>query len=83
MGDRAVKGVGEGSIADSRLTGMPLDDQTARQLRTAASNVRTWTEKRNALIRDAHLAGAGIRDIARATGLNVGTIHTMIYGRKR
>lgn len=65
------------------LAVVPLDDQTARDLSRAAANVRTWTEKRNALIRAAHAAGGGIREIAKATGLNAGTIHTMIHGRKR
>lgn len=26
---------------------------------------------------------AGVREIAKATGLNVGTVHTMLHGRKR
>ena len=62
---------------------MTLDDQTARDLSKAATNVRTWTQKRNDLIRAAYEAGAGVREIAKATGLNVGTVHTMLHGRKR
>lgn len=65
------------------LAAMPLDDQTTRELSNAASKVRTWTEKRNALIRAAFEAGGGVREIAKATGLNVGTVHTMLHGRKR
>lgn len=67
----------------STLGPMPLDDQTTRELSAAANKVRTWTEKRNALIRAAFEAGAGVREIAKATGLNVGTVHTMLHGRKR
>ena len=62
---------------------MTLDDQTARDLSKASANVRTWTRKRNDLIRAAFDAGAGVREIAKATGLNVGTVHTMLHGRKR
>lgn len=65
------------------LAPMTLDDQTARDLSRAAANVRTWTQKRNDLIRTAFEAGAGVREIAKATGLNVGTVHTMLHGRKR
>ena len=65
------------------LGSMPLDDQTARDLTNAAAKVRTWTDKRNALIRRAHAAGAGIREMARATGLNVATVHNIINPRKR
>lgn len=65
------------------LTPMPLDTQTASALSKAASNVRTWTTKRNELIREVHAAGGGVREIARATGLNVGTVHNIISPRKR
>lgn len=65
------------------LVAVPLDDQTTRDLSSAAAKARTWTEKRNALIRAAYEAGGGVREIARAVGLNVGTVHTMLHGRKR
>jgi hypothetical protein len=61
-----------------RLTPTEIDE-----LGQAAEKVRTWTAKRNALIRAAFAAGGGIREIAKATGLNVGTVHTMLHGRKR
>jgi hypothetical protein len=60
-----------------------LDLQTLRELGRASANVRTWTDKRNTLIREAHEAGGGVREIARATGLNVGTVHNILFGRKR
>ena len=53
---------------------MPLDEITARELSRAAKNVTTWTEKRNALIRDALAAGHGVREVARATGLAPATV---------
>lgn len=62
---------------------MPLDDQTLRDLSKAAANVRTWTTKRNDAIRAAHVAGGGVREIARATGLNVATVHNIIQPRSR
>lgn len=69
-------------MADT-MTGMPLDDQTARELSRAAANVRTWTTKRNDLIRAAHKAGGGVREIARATGLNPATVHNILKPRSR
>jgi hypothetical protein len=65
------------------LAAMPLDDQTARELSRAAANVRTWTTKRNDLIRAARAAGGGLREIARATGLNEGTVSNILSPRKR
>ena len=65
------------------LGSMPLDDQTARELSRAASNVRTWTEKRNNLIREARANGGGLREIARACGLNEATVHNIITPRSR
>lgn len=65
------------------LSGVPLTDDEARELSRAAKQVASWTERRNKLIREAVAGGAGIREVARATGLNVGTVHTMIHGRKR
>ena len=62
---------------------VPLDDATARDLSRAAGNVRTWTTKRNDLVKLAHAAGGGVREIARATGLNVATIHNILFPRKR
>lgn len=62
---------------------MPLDAQTIRELSRAAKQAVSWTERRNTLIKAAHEAGGGVREIARATGLNVGTVHNILHGRKR
>jgi AcrR family transcriptional regulator len=62
---------------------VPLTDDETREISRAAKQVTSWTERRNTLIRAAFERGAGIREIARASGLNVGTVHTMIHGRKR
>lgn len=70
-------------VTPDTIAVMPLDEQTSRDLSRAAANVRTWTRKRNDLIRQAAASGAGVREIARATDLNVGTVHTMLHGRKR
>lgn len=70
-------------MPDPTLPDVALSDDEAREISRAAKQVTSWTERRNALIRDAHARGAGIREIARAAGLNVGTVHTMIHGRKR
>jgi AcrR family transcriptional regulator len=69
-------------MADT-IASMPLDDQTTRELSRASKQVTSWTERRNALIKAAHAAGGGVREIARATGLNVGTVHNILFGRRR
>lgn len=63
--------------------GTMLDTQTLRDLSKAAKNVQTWTEKRNELIKSAHAAGGGVREISRTTGLNVATVHNILKPRKR
>lgn len=78
--DRARRG---GGVSAPTLRAVPLDADTARDLSRAAANVQTWTAKRNGLIRAAHAAGGGVREIARATGLNVATVHNIITPRKR
>ena len=65
------------------LAPMPLSADQARELSHAAANVRPWTEKRNEAIKAAHAAGGGVREIARATGLNVATVHNIIKPRSR
>jgi hypothetical protein len=62
---------------------MPLDDSTSRELARAAKHVTTWTERRNALIRDALAAGAGVREVARATGLAPATVLNIQQPKKR
>ena len=62
---------------------MPLDDATARELAKAAKNAATWTEKRNALIRDALAAGGGVREVARATNLAPATVLNIQKPRRR
>lgn len=62
---------------------MPLDAQTAKDLAQAAKNVQLWTERRNTLIKSSHDAGGGVREIARATGLNVATVHNILKPRRR
>lgn len=70
-------------MSSPTLPTVPLDDDTTRELSRAAANVKTWTAKRNALIKVAHAAGGGVREIARATGLNVATVHNILSPRKR
>jgi len=65
------------------LMGVPLSDEETRELSRAAKNANTWTAKRNSLIRAAHAAGGGVREIARATGLNPATVHNILKPRKR
>lgn len=60
-----------------------MDPDTARELSRAAKNVTTWTEKRNALIREALAAGAGVREVARATDLAPATVLNIQSPKKR
>lgn len=62
---------------------MPIDDQTAKNLTRAARNVQKWTTERNDLIRSAAASGGGLREISRATGLNVATVSNIITPRAR
>lgn len=71
-----------GSTVDT-VPGMTLDDNTARELSRAAKNVTTWTEKRNALIREALAAGGGVREVARATGLAPASVLNIQSPKKR
>lgn len=65
------------------LPNVPLDDDTIRDLSRSAANVKTWTAKRNDAIKAAHAAGGGVREIARATGLNVATVHNILFPKRR
>lgn len=70
-------------VSADTVPSMTLDDKTARELSRAAKNVTTWTEKRNALIRDALTAGAGVREVARATDLAPATVLNIQQPKKR
>lgn len=65
------------------VASMTLDDDTARELSRAAKNVTTWTDKRNSLIREALAAGAGVREVARATGLAPASVLNIQTPKKR
>lgn len=67
----------------STLPDVPLDDATARALAGAGAKAAAWTEKRNALIRQAIADGAGVREVARAVGLNHATVLNIIKPRQR
>jgi predicted transcriptional regulator len=65
------------------LAVVPLSDKETRELSRAARQAQTWTERRNSLIRAAHGAGHGVREIARAVGLNHATVLNIIKPRRR
>lgn len=56
------------------VAAMPLDDETLRDLSRAAKQASTWTERRDRLIVEAVQAGGGVREVARAVGLNHATV---------
>lgn len=70
-------------VSAPTLPSVPLDDETAREIARAANKAATWTEKRNALIRAAVDSGGGVREVARAAGLNHATVLNIVRPRKR
>jgi predicted transcriptional regulator len=62
---------------------VPVDPTTAKRLTTAATKARDWTEERNRLIREAHAAGGGVREIARLVGLTHPAVLNIIKPRTR
>lgn len=62
---------------------VPLDPVDAKRLARLGKRITADTAERNALILRIHGEGGGIREIARAVGLNPGTVHNIINGRKR
>lgn len=69
--------------ATPTLPAVALSDEQARELSRAAKHVTSWTERRNALIREAVAAGAGVREVARACGLNHATVINIIKPRSQ
>lgn len=65
------------------LPSVPLDDATARELARAGKHAQTWTERRNDLIREAVANGGGVREVARAVGLNHATVLNIIKPKQR
>lgn len=62
---------------------VPVDPALARKLSTAAGKAREWTEERNHLVREAHEAGGGAREIARLVGLTHPAVLNIIKPRAR
>lgn len=52
---------------------MPLDPVAARDIARAAAQAKTWTEKRDRLMREAVAGGAGVREVARAADMSHAT----------
>lgn len=63
---------------DTHTLGSVLSDDHARELSRAARMVVTWRTNRNRLIREAHSAGGGVREIARAVGLTHAAIRKIV-----
>lgn len=65
------------------LTAVPLTEDEHRELSRAAKQVTSWTERRNTLIREAIAAGAGVREVARACGLNHATVLNILKPKRK
>jgi DNA-binding Lrp family transcriptional regulator len=57
-------------VSTSTVSLVPLDDALLRELRQAGRKTEEWREKRDDLIRQAHLNGGSLREIAAAVGLS-------------
>jgi transposase-like protein len=62
---------------------VPVDPTTARRLTAVAKRAREATEERNRLIREAHAAGGGVREIARLVGLTHPSVLNILKPRAR
>lgn len=62
---------------------VPVAPDLTRRLTTAAGKARDWTEERNRLVREAHQAGGGAREIARLVGLTHPAVLNIIKRRPR
>lgn len=62
---------------------VPVDPALAKRLSTAADKARSWTDERNRLIREAHAAGGGVREIGRLVGLTHPAVMNVIKPRVR
>jgi transposase-like protein len=71
------------SGSTSTIPTVPVDPALARKLTTAAGKARDWTEERNRLVREAHAAGGGVREIARLVGLTHPAVLNIIKPRER
>jgi transposase-like protein len=67
----------------STILAMPVGPATAKRLTTAANKARDWTEERNRLVREAHAAGGGVREIARLVGLTHPAVLNILKPRQR
>lgn len=56
--------------SSSNVPGVALDPRLARALGNAGRKTEEWKTRRDALIREAHEAGASLREIAAAVGLS-------------
>ena len=70
-------------MTTTTVSSMPLDDSTARDITRAAKKAADWTQKRNDLIRAAVAAGGGVREVARAAGLNHTSVLNILSPKKR
>lgn len=65
----------------ANFTSMALDPRLQRDLSTAGRKTDEWREKRDELIRLAHVDGASLREIAAAVGLsNPGVLRILRKG---
>lgn len=65
------------------LVTVPLSDDDTRELSRVSKQVRSFTERRNRMIREKVAAGAGVREVARACGLDHTTVLNIIKPKDR
>jgi transposase-like protein len=65
------------------LLPVPLDPDLAKRLERVSKRAREATDERNRLIREAHAAGGGVREIARLVGLTHPSVLNILKPRAR
>lgn len=67
-----------GDEAAPTVPAVTLSAEAARAIAAAAERARTNTAERDRLIRDAHRAGASLREIASAAGLHFTSVRKIV-----
>lgn len=66
---------------ETTLPAVTLDPALARKLKAAGRKVKTSTEERDALIREAVAAGGSLREVGAAVGLTHTAVKFIAHGR--
>lgn len=68
-------------MPETKLPGVAIDPDLARQLRTAGRKVTEWTAERDRLIKEAVTAGGSLREVGEAAGVSHTAARFIAHGR--